>query len=76
LYNTESNEALFTVSSEHTQGVNDLAFIHNDHEFATVSSDRTTRIHKIDFEGATLEHKSVHNISDFDSAGYTENVEK
>jgi WD40 repeat protein len=61
---------------EHTQGINDLCFTSNENEVVTCSSDRTTRVHAIDFENKALQHKTVLNISDFDADGYKENIEK
>lgn len=76
VYDTATTDCLIMQPVEHAQGINDFAFTHNENEIVTVSSDRTARVHGIDFEGKTLEHRFVLNYSDFDSNGYTDNVEK
>lgn len=64
------------MACEHAQGITDVAFTHNEHEIVTCSSDRTARVHRIDYENKTLEHKTVLNISDFDTNGYADNIDK
>lgn len=76
VYDTATAERLFAQPCEHAQGINDFAFTHNENELVTVSSDRTARVHGIDFEAKALEHRAVLNYTDFDAQGYTDNVEK
>ena len=57
VYDTATAEVIFMQPCEHAQGINDFAFSQNENEIVTVSSDRTVRVHGIDFEGKALEHR-------------------
>jgi len=76
VFDSTTGDSLFAQGCEHTQGINDMCFTQNENEVITCSSDRTARVHKIDFDNKALEHKAVLNISDFDTEGYKDNVEK
>ena len=76
VFDTVTGDQVLSQGCEHTQGINDICFTQNENEVVTCSSDRTTRVHRIDFENKALEHKTVLNISDFDTNGYKDNVEK
>ena len=76
VFDTATGDSILTQNCGHTQGINDLCFTANENEVVTCSSDRTTRLHRMDFENKALEHKNVLNLSDFDTQGYKDNVEK
>ena len=54
VYETETGDSVFTQGCEHTQGINDFCFTANENEVVTCSSDRTTRVHMIDYENKAL----------------------
>jgi len=76
IFKTEDYEQVLEHTGLHKMGINDFAFTHNDWEIATASSDRTIKLWKIDIEAKTVTETSTLTISDFDTNGYKDNVDK
>jgi WD40 repeat protein len=60
----------------HAMGINDMAFMPNEWEIATCSSDRTVKIWKLDLEAKSFTEIRTLNLSEDDTSAYKDNVEK
>jgi len=76
VHDSESYECVVEKEGAHAQGITDFTLTSNADEFVTCSSDRTARIHRIDYENKAIQQINELILSDFDTAGLKENVEK
>lgn len=76
VYSTETSELVFEQEKCHAMGINDMAFMPNEWEIATCSSDRTVKIWKLDLEAKSFTEIRTLNLSEDDTSAYKDNVEK
>jgi WD40 repeat protein len=73
VYDSETFEVLTEKAGLHSMGINDFCFA-DDGQIVTCSSDRTIKQWKIN--NPTLDEERTLNLSEFDTTGLTDNVEK
>lgn len=73
LFDSESFECVAEKAGLHGMGINDFVFA-EEGQIITCSSDRTVKQWKINEK--TLDEERVHNLSEFDTTGLKDNVEK